>query len=309
MAPRTLDRRIRLAEAAHRYYVDGWSQDEVAQLLQTSRSNVSRLLDTARREGVVRFVIDHPLRRHPALERALSDKFRVRRAIVVAEADPSLDLVGRTAAATLLEEIEDAATVAIGWGRTVESVIDSIESENAHDIEVVQVGGDLTMAPSASGHELVKRLADRLGGRHRFLHAPALVASESVASELLADEHIGRGLALAAAAKVALIGIGLPGTGFAEKAVANSYTGELRPAAVVCARLIDEHGEELPGPLSRRVIAIGLDTVRAIPETIGVAAGTDKGPAIAAALNGELIDTLICDQPAAAAALDSGEHR
>lgn len=67
----TLERRIRLAEAAQRYYVDGWSQDAVADLLGTSRSNVSRLLDTARREGVVRFIIDHPLRRHDALEDAM----------------------------------------------------------------------------------------------------------------------------------------------------------------------------------------------------------------------------------------------
>jgi DNA-binding transcriptional regulator LsrR (DeoR family) len=304
MVPKTLDRRIRLAEAAQRYYVDGWSQDQVADLLQTSRSNVSRLLDSARREGVVRFVIDHPLRRHPALERTITDRFGVRRAIVVAEADPSLDLVGRTAATTVLRQIEDGSTIAIGWGRTVESVIDNIESDRPLDVEVVQVGGDLAMAPSASGHELVKRMADRLGGRHRFLHAPALVASESVAAELLADEHIGRGLALAGNAELALIGIGLPGVGFAEKAVSDSYTGDRRPAAVVCARLIDEHGEELPGPLSRRVIAIGLEDLRRIPETIGVAAGTEKGTAIAAALGGGFIDTLICDQPAAAAALD-----
>lgn len=306
MAPKTLDRRIRLAEAAQRYYVDGWSQDQVAELLQTSRSNVSRLLDAARKEGVVRFVIDHPLRRHPALERTLVDRFHVRRAIVVAEPDPSLDLVGRTAAATLLRALEDGSTVAIGWGRTVESAIDSIESDRPRDIEVVQVGGDLTMAPSASGHELVKRLADRLGGRHRFLHAPALVASETVAAELLSDEHIGRGLALAAGANVALIGIGVPGVGFAEKAISDSYTGDRHPAAVLCARLIDDDGEELPGPLSRRAIAIGLDDLRKIPETIGVAAGTAKGPAIAAALEGRYIDTLICDQPAAAAALDHG---
>lgn len=308
MIPETLDRRIRLAEAAQRYYVDGWSQDQVAELLHTSRSNVSRLLDAARREGIVRFVVDHPLRRHPALERGLTHRFPVRRVLVVAEADPSIDLVGRTAAATLLDELTDGSTVAIGWGRTVEATIEHIASDRPRDVEVVQVGGDLTMAPAASGHELVKRLAERLGGRHRFLHAPALVASEAVAEELLADEHIGRGLGLAADADVALIGIGVPGVGFAERAIADSYTGERRPAAVVCARLIDEDGVELPGPLSRRVIAIGLEELGAIRETIGVAAGSEKGPAIAAALNGGFIDTLICDQPAAAAALDPGAH-
>ncbi len=308
MTTRTLDRRIRLAEAAHRYYVDGWSQDQVADLLQTSRSNVSRLLDAARREGIVRFVIDHPLRRHPALESSLTEHFSVRSAVVVAESDTTLDLVGRIAASTLLESLVDGSTVAIGWGRTVEATITHVVTDRPYDVEVLQVGGDLTVAPAASGHELVKRLADRLGGRHRFLHAPALVASESVADELLQEPHIRDGLALAAKAETALVGIGLPGVGFAEKAMSDSYTGDRSPAAVVCARLIDESGEELPGRLSRRVIAIDLSDVRSISDVIGVAAGREKGPAIAAALRGGLIDTLVCDQPAAAAALESGER-
>jgi DNA-binding transcriptional regulator LsrR (DeoR family) len=298
-----LERRIRLAEAAQRYYVDGWSQDQVAELLATSRSNVSRLLETARREGIVRFVIDHPLRRHGALEAALGDRFAVKQAVVVAGTESALDLVGRVGASTLLENLR--GTLAIGWGRTVEAVISHAVSDAPVDVEVVQVGGDLTMAPAASGHELVRRLAQQLGGRHRFLHAPALVGSEATANELLADSHIAEALQHAKGADTALIGIGTPGVGFAEKAIADSYTGRQTPAAVVCARLVDAAGAELSGPLSKRVIAISLDDLAAIPHVIGVAAGADKGPAIAAALRGGLIDTLVCDQSAAAAALDS----
>jgi DNA-binding transcriptional regulator LsrR (DeoR family) len=298
-----LERRIRLAEAARRYYVDGWSQDQVAELLGTSRSNVSRLLETARREGIVRFVIDHPLLRHGALEAILGDRFAVKQAVVVTGTESALDLVGRVAATTLLENLR--GTLAIGWGRTVEAVISHTVSDAPVDVEVVQVGGDLTMAPAASGHELVRRLAQQLGGRHRFLHAPALVGSEATATELLADSHIAEALHHARSADTALVGIGNPGVGFAEKAVADSYAGRQTPAAVVCARLVDAAGAELEGPLSRRVIAITLDDLRSIPHVIGVAAGAEKGAAIAAALRGGLVDTLVCDQSAAAAALDT----
>lgn len=301
-----LERRIRLAEAAHRYYVDEWSQDQVAELLGTSRSNVSRLLETARREGIVRFVIDHPLQRHGALEAALGDRFALKEAVVVAGTESALDLVGRVGATTLLENLR--GTLAIGWGRSVEAVISHALADAPLDVEIVQVGGDLTMAPAASGHELVRRLAQQLGGRHRFLHAPALVGSEATATELLSDPHIGDALERARRADTALVGIGIPGVGFAEKAVADSYTGRQTPAAVISARLVDAAGTELEGPLSRRVIAISLDDLRAIPQVIGVAAGAEKGAAIAAALRGRLIDTLVCDQSAAAAALDTMER-
>jgi DNA-binding transcriptional regulator LsrR (DeoR family) len=302
-APGTLDRRIRLAEAAQRYYVDGWSQDAVADLLGTSRSNISRILDTARREGIVRFVIDHPLRRHPTLEQDLVAAFGLAEALVVSTPDQSLDLVGRVAAGRILADPLDGATLAIGWGRSVQATINHLVTDQPRRVEVVQVGGDLTMAPAASGHELVRRLAGQLGGVHRFLHAPALVESETAATELRADPRIAAELDRARLASHALIGIGLPGVGFAERAIADSYTGRQEPAAVVCARLIDRGGDELAGPLRDRVISIELDDLRNIPTVVGVAAGAEKGSALAAALVGGLIDVLVCDQPAALAAL------
>ena len=298
------DRRARLAEVAQRYYVDGWSQDEVATALGTSRSNVSRLLDAARREGVVRFVIDHPLQRHEALESAIRSRFAVGDVRVVGGDDADLDHVGRIGAQCLLDAMTDVRRVAIGWGRSVEAVVRNVAAHAPLDAEVVQVGGALTMAPAASGHELVRRLADALGGRNRFLHAPALVESATVARELRNDPRIAAELDRARRADVAIVGIGLPGVGFAESAIAESYEGDERPAAVVCARLIDADGRELAGPLRDRVIAIDLDDLENIPLVIGVAAGSSKGTAVAAALRSGCIDILVCDQSAAAAALD-----
>ncbi|MGH9242794.1 MAG: sugar-binding transcriptional regulator [Acidimicrobiales bacterium] len=303
-----LARQIRLAEAAQRYYVDGWPQDRLAAHLRTSRSNVSRLLETARREGTVRFVIDHPLRRHEALEAALTHRFGVREARVVA-AD-GLDLVGRLAAAWLVEHDLDGRRLAIGWGRTIEAMVARVLVDQPFDVEVVQVGGDLTMAPAPSGHELVRRLGDALGGRHRFLHAPALVGNERVARELLAEPRIAAELDLARRADVAVLGIGIPGVGFAEKALAESMPAlDGSAAAVVCARLIDARGVELSTPLRDRVIAITIDDLARIPTVAGVAASADKGRPIAAALHSRAIDVIVCDQPAAAAAIEANEEQ
>lgn len=306
MTSPTLDRKIRLAEAAQRYYVDGWSQDRVAAHLDTSRSNVSRLLETARREGVIRFVVDHPLSRHDALEDALRRRFGVPGVRVVATADPSLELVGRMAAAWI--EGAEFERLAIGWGRSVQEAIDHVAIDTPRDVEVVQIGGDLTLAPAASGHELVRRLASALGGRHRFLHAPALVASEAVAAELTADPLISAELELARTADAALVGIGRPDSGFAERAISESYAGDRDDAAgVVAARLIGDDGQELQGPLARRVIALTLDDLHAIPTVVAVASGAEKGRAVAAALRSGVVDLLVTDQPCAAAALDRRE--
>lgn len=297
-------RRARLAEAAERYYVMGWSQDEVADHLGTSRSNVSRLLDAARREGVIRFVVDHPLRRHPSLEEAIAGRWGLAHVAVLAtdQRNP-LDLVGSLGARRLLDHVRDGVRIALGWGTSVEATVTRVVVERPRRIHVVQVGGDLAMPTSSSGHQLVRELASRLGGEYSFLPAPVLLETPGLAKQVLADSAIREQLDLARAADLALIGIGVPGRGFAEKVIADAYTGRKKPAAVVCARLVDRSGREVPGPLRERVVALGLDELRAIPTVMGVAAGVEKAEAVVAALNGGLVDELVCDQALAAAAL------
>jgi DNA-binding transcriptional regulator LsrR (DeoR family) len=71
----------------------------------------------------------------------------------------------------------------------------------------------------------------------------------------------------------------------------------------VCARFLDDDGRELDTPLRDWVLAIQLDEIRAIPRVVGVLSGRAKGRALRAAMRGALLDVVITDQSAAAAAL------
>lgn len=298
MTTDVVDRRIRLAEAAERYYVDGWSQDRVATHLGTSRSNVSRLLEAARAEGIVRFVIDHPLGRATAIETAMGSHASGLDVRVI-DGD-GIELVGRAGAGWLVEHLPGRQRVAIGWGRTVATVIDHVSVNERHDIEIVQVGGDLTMAPAPSGHELVRRLANAIGGTYRFLHALAVVEDAATARRLRAEPRIAEELDRARRADIAIVGIGVPGQSFAE----NAAGAPPETAAVIAARLVDDTGAEVTGPLRDRVIAIDLADLGRIPAVLGVAAGAEKGRAVAAAARSGILDSLICDRAAALSALD-----
>ena len=73
-----------LAEVAIPTYDQGFTQREVAERVGVSRSTVSRLLDEARRKGVVEIYINSPFRRSEELQAALCERFSLKEARVLA---------------------------------------------------------------------------------------------------------------------------------------------------------------------------------------------------------------------------------
>lgn len=309
-APRSVET---LAEAAHLYYIEGLSQQQVASALNTTRSNVSRMLQAARELDIVRFQVVRPLHRQRALEQSLIEQFGIREALVLA-ADAGtepLQQVGELGAQWLTDHVKDGMTLTLSWGRTLRALARALHVDQAYDVDVVQLGGDLQLDPRFSGHELVRELAASLGGRYSYLHAPAILDSPAMVEELRALRPIRAELDKARAADLAMVGIGAYGQGFAAQLLESAHLTTADrdafdahpPAGDILARFFDERGEQLDGPLRRRVLALELDELREIPTIVGIAAGVDKARGIWGALRGGYVDVLITDQAAAASAL------
>jgi DNA-binding transcriptional regulator LsrR (DeoR family) len=303
-----------LAKAAHLYFVEDRPQDDVAAILGTTRSNVSRMLKQARDLGIVEIRIVDPARREQEAERALRERFGLADARVLA-VTPETDVlagVGRLAVRWLEETLRDGMVVALSWGQTLQAVVRAVDGLSRRDVEVVQLVGGLSALDSAlTGQELVRELSERMGARHRYLHAPALFGSAEALTMMLHEPAIADALDTAKAADLAVVGIGAAGLG-SSRALVDSLG--LSPAeraqfeasgAVgdVCARFYDLSGREIGGAVDERVLAVTLDDLRAIPTVTGVAAGAEKAPGILGALRGRIIDVLICDQAAASSVL------
>ena len=158
---------------------------------------------------------------------------------------------------------------------------------------------------------LIHELSERMGARHRYLHAPALFGSAEALAMLLRERTIAAALDAAKRADIALVGIGTPGIGSSEALLtALGLTDQeraafdaARPVGDVCGRYYDLAGRAIGGPVGERVLAVTLDDLRAIPTVAGIAAGREKAPGILGALHGRIIDVLVCDQQAARAVL------
>lgn len=322
---RALARRVgreRLAQAAYWYYVQDLGQDEVARRLGVSRSNVSRLLRAAREQGVVRFEIDYPVRRALAVEDRLRTEFAQHglREVVVATADqhpsaggrPDVLTVARTAAEWLQDNLRDGQTLGLFWGATIKAMVDVAHVDRKIDAHVIQLAGEWSNDPSQSGHNLVRDLAVKLGGRYTYFNAPAVAASQSDADALLAGQDVANALATARAADVAMLGVGafradttqtFLDLGRAtpaeiEEAEAKKVVGQL------AGRFFDDQGRQVDLALHRRLVSLDLHELRHVRTIVVVASGPEKKAAVRAALRGGLVDVLIVDSLLASELLD-----
>ena len=84
------------------YFLDGRSQDDIARVLETSRSNVSRMLGTARTIGIVEIRIQDELGRDADLEQALALQFDLTH-VRVAAFRPQQDPLAATSALAAIQ--------------------------------------------------------------------------------------------------------------------------------------------------------------------------------------------------------------
>lgn len=299
-----------LMAAARLYYVEGYSQAQVAETLGTSRSNVSRMLTEAQSQGIVEIRINDPEGRVHELEAELRETFGLRD-VRVAQAGVVRglrveDQVGRQAARLLLDNLKDAMTVALSWGHGLQTMVYATTSEKEfHRISLVQlVGGLSSVSNEISGQELVRELAVRLGAEYRFLHAPATLESARSLDALLAESSIADALAEAGRADLAFVGIGTPSHGSSSAILESlSLSPEDRqafwdagPVGDVAARYYRADGTPIHGAVDERVLGIDLEHLLEIPNVVGVVWGRAKTPGVLGALRGRLIDSLVCDE-------------
>lgn len=316
----TLEGAELLASIAEDYYINGYNQNAIASRYRISRSYVSRLLRRAKDAGIVEIRINREVRRDPGLENALERRYHLEHCLVVAEPgnpDDVLRHAGRLAAGLLAEVVSPDVTLALSWGTAVRAVVLELSSWSGRTRarRVVQMFGGLSTAPAEimSG-ELITEAARALAAQPDRLHAPWIVESAGLARALVEEPDIASVLRRAAAAEVALVGIGATGRGssallFNERYLSRRELDEIDTCGAVgdvCGRLFDADGNPCRVSVMARVVGLELDEIKRIPLVIGIATGRHKARAIRAALEGGLIRALVTDSEPAREVLDAG---
>ena len=301
-----------LRMAASLYYVDGLGQTEVANLVRVSQTKISRLLAAALERGIVRISVDQYDPRNKALEEQLCAKFGLRSAGVIKTAknttrEAARQTVGHFGAPLVAAWLPASGVVALGGGRSVADVVHRFRRTDGRRLTVVQAMGSIDSNISAvDALELGRALVMVWGGEFLTLSTPAFVPDRKTRETFLASDQIRTVWQRLRKADAALVGVGpLDLSVYIDRGVLSATDiVQLRHAGAVgeiCGRFFDAKGRECTSPWRHRAISVELEQLRRIPQVIGVAAGADRAPAVAAALRGGLLKSLLIDESGAQA--------
>ncbi len=298
--------------AARLYYVDGWDQAQVAELVRVSQAKVSRLLSLARKRGIVRITVADYDARQRGLENDLVRLLGLRTVIVVKAMDelPLAKLRVLTAhfAAPLLESlIPPGSILALGGGVALQSLIHQLPITSNAPSVVQAMGRAAEHLSLSDAEELGRSIAEKWDGKFFLLNAPLYLPNKTSCDALLKLDQIKAVFEKLRQAAVAIFEIrSFENSPLADSLAANQLDQLRESHAIgeICGRYFDHGGEECRTPLKTQSVSVEFDCLRKIPLTVGVAVGKDDAPAVLAAIRGGLVKSFIADESTAKAVLE-----
>ncbi|AUO07147.1 RNA polymerase sigma70 [Paenibacillus jamilae] len=300
-------------EAARLYYLNDYSQQDIAVRLGVSRPTVSRLLQAAKEQGYVRISIVDPMEDMDALGEQVKKKYGLDTVQVcyspLNEYQEIKKHISKKAADYLHETVQDADIIGVTWGTTMHAVALHLQQKQVKGVEVVQLKGGVSHSHvNTYAVETVNLFAEAFNTIARYLPLPVIFDSQAVKRMVEKDRHIQRIIQLGKQANIAVFTVGtvkedalLFRLGYfnheEQKLLQKIGKGD------ICSRFFDDEGNICSQEINSRTVGIDLPELRKKEKSILVAGGQRKVEAIRASLRGKYANILVTDQFTAQALL------
>jgi DNA-binding transcriptional regulator LsrR (DeoR family) len=299
-----------LTKVCYLYYNEYLTQSQIANQLGITRQMVSRLLQRAKRDGIVNIQINSPTIAIADLEVKLQKAYNLKTAIVIKDTGISpqnlKDKLGSLAAKYLQEVLAPGLEIGLGWGTTLRAMAEYfsiINTASMPGVETIQLmGGMNNVEYNVLAQDIVRLIATSLGAKDRYLLAPCIVKDQNARDMFIHEDIIKDVFERYEGLDYAFLGIG----DIADDSIV-AQSGNIQVAEInelrhfgavgeVCLRYFDSKGIFLSTPLSQRTISINIEQLRKVKNVVAVAGGARKHEAILGALKSGIIKILVTDE-------------
>lgn len=290
-----------LTKVAWYYYIEGYTQQEIGEYLSIPRLRVNRLLDKARKAGIIQFSVREGDSKRMIVERELITQFGLKDAFVVPSPLNEQDInesVAQAAAMYIHERLEKTGYINMGYGDTSSRILNHLANICEFPVNVVSLTGGVN-------YYLPNTRSSIFNAKLYLTPAPLFMASEDIVKAMEQEPSVKQIRHMATLAQMSIVGIGgvdsnatllTNGTLNHSDVLLLSMQGAV--GDMLC-HFIDKDGNVIQSSLERRLMSTPLEQLKEMNNSIGVAGGSTKSEAILAALKGNYLDVLITDEATA----------
>lgn len=299
-----------LYRVAKAYYIDQKTQQEIADVENFSRSQISRILKCALDEGLVTYSLNFPaVVDEEAMSRTLESQLGLDKVVLIPsfyqdDQMPHPDMLCKNlalgAADKLPDVLGDAKTIGVGWGRTLYNASLCIRPQRYVKgrtfLPLIGLSGDNN--PMLQINTIVDRFGERFHADRKYVNMPSFLTRDllepmpptSVQGLMEQWKHLD----------AAIVGIGGP-------AASNNnlifeypwnYKKQLQNSGAIgdiLSQFYFEDGHLFQMDARYCLLAMNIHELKNVKNVIALASGNDKAVAIRAAARLGYINTLITD--------------
>ncbi|MNJ36147.1 Sorbitol operon regulator [compost metagenome] len=292
------------------YYYESWTQEKIAEKFGVSRPIISKMIQKAREIGVVEIIVHDDPQQTTELEKELEMTYQLQQVLVVPTRDLNKELVtsavGKAAAQFIQRLIKNGDRIGVSWGNSLYHMVREFPLDKKDDVKIIPlIGGTGNERTEVHSNQIAYELSKRLGGKCESLYAPSIVETNELHEQIIQLPNIASVLREGKQIDLALVGIGNPYSmstmeryGYLDETVL-SELNKLDTVADINSRFINRDGEIVDHPINHKVIGIGLEQLKQVPNVVGLAFGLHKIECIKAALKGGYIKMLVTDEATA----------
>jgi deoxyribonucleoside regulator len=295
------------------YYVEGLTQNEIADRLGIGRVTVVRNINEALKQREVKIWITGHVAECLELEVQLNAVFGLIEAVVVPEpANPEniARVIGNAAGMYITDHLTDDFCLGVGWGATLYSSLQTLSPREFNNVEVVSMLGGIVQARRFNPAEFAWQFANTVGANCYLLAAPAVVDSEETRKALIERCGLDDVLNRSDRMDMALLSVGTmsaQSTSFRFGFLGEDERQSLKKAGAVGDLLynfFDSKGRIVDHPINRRVMSMPVERLKRVPKRVMISGGIEKVDALLGGIKLVEANVLITDEATARALIE-----